>query len=181
MALIVEYHVVADMYPVGTTAISAGMLISLNASGQAIPSAANPDQQSIGIAGDSRLAAEGQTTAYSDQVTIGAGGAGTRYTENRVSDFYNETLSSQKITVYNGGGKFWISSDLFNNNGASCSPGLLIGLGTAAGEWTDTAVTDDDVCGVCLGGAQAYPSGVPGTDVSGSITLGDYVPVLLRL
>ncbi len=70
---------------------------------------------------------------------------------------------------------------MFDNNGASCSPGLLIGLGTAAGEWTDSAVTNDDVCGVCLGAVQAYPSGVPGTDTDGHITLGDYVPVLNRL
>lgn len=181
MALIVEYHVIADMYPVSSTAVIAGSLVSLNASGQAIPSAANPDSQSIGIAGDSSLAAEGQTTAYSDQVVIGADGAGSRWTENRVSDFYNETIASQKITVYNGGGKFWISSTLFDNNGASCAPGLLLGLGTVAGEWTDAAVTDDDVCGVCLGAVTAYPSGVPGTDTDGHITLGDYVPVLSRL
>ena len=180
MALIVEYHVVADMYPVGDTAISAGMLVSMTA-GVIVPSAADPDQQSFGIAGDNRLSAEGQTTAYSDQLTIGAGGAGSRWTENRVSDFYDETLASQKITVYNGGGKFWISNDLFDNDGASCAGGLLIGLGTIAGDWTDTAVTDDDVCGLCVGASQAYPSGVPGTDVSGSITLGNYVPVVLRI
>jgi len=180
MALIVEYHVVADMYPVGDTAIQAGMLVSMTA-GVIVPSAADPDQGSFGIAGDNRLAAAGQTTAYSDQLTIGASGGGSRWTENRVSDFYDETLASQKITVYNGGGKFWISNTLFNNDGAGCTGGLLIGLGTVAGEWTDTAVTDDDICAVCVGASQAYPSGVPGTDVSGSITLGNYVPVVLRI
>ncbi len=181
MALIVEYHVVADMYDVGATAIQAGMLVSMTAD-LIVPSAANPDQQSLGIAGDSRLAAEGQTTAYSDQVRIGAGGGTTRFTENRVSDFYNETLASDKITVYNGGGKFWISNTLFDNDGASCTGGLLIGLGTVAGEWTDSAVTDDDVCAVCVGASQAYSSGVPGTDTTdGSISLGNYVPIVLRL
>jgi len=184
MALIVEYHVVADMYPVGATAISAGMLVGFT-NNLIVPSTADPDQQSIGIAGDSALAAEGQTTAYSAQLTIGSNGGGTRWTENRISDFYDETTASQKITVYNGGGKFWVSSTLFDNDGASCSAGLLIGSGTIAGDWTDTAVTDDDVCGLCVGAVQGYDSGVPGTDVTngsgGSMTLGDYVPVVLRI
>jgi len=86
MALIVEYHVVADMYPVSDSVISAGMLVSLNANGQVIPTVAAADT-GFGIAGDSALDAEGQTTAYSASVVIGANGAGTRFTSNRVSDF----------------------------------------------------------------------------------------------
>jgi hypothetical protein len=182
MALIVEYHVVADMYPVGTTAITAGMIVSITA-GLVVPanSSLDPDSEAIGIAGDSKLSAEGQTTAYSDQVRIGANNGTSRYTENRVSDFYDETLASQKITVYNGGGKFWISNGLFDNDGASCVAGLLVGIGTVAGEWKDTASTDDDIIGLCVGASQAYPSGVPGTDVTGSITLGNFVPIVLRI
>ena len=184
MALVVEYHVCAMSLTVGTTAITAGMLVTLNTSAQVVPAptGTDPDVDAIGIAGDSALAAEGQTTAYSDQVRIGAG-ATTRYTENRVSDFYDETTASDKITVYNGGGKFWISSDLWDNSGAGCAAGLATGVsGTTAGEWLDATQTDDDICGICLGGVQAYPSGVPGTDTTdGSITLGNYVPVLLRL
>ena len=185
MALIVEYHVVADMYPVGAQAITAGMIVSLNAAGQAVPAPAalaSPQVVAIGIAGDSALAAEGQTTAYSDQVRLGADGAGTRWTENRVSDFYNETTASQKITVYNGGGKFWISSELFDGDGV-IAPGLPLGVsGTTAGEWEDVAgVANDDICGIAVGPVQQYPSGVPGTDTDGHITLGDYVPVVLRL
>ena len=185
MALIVEYHVVADMYPVSTTAITAGMIVSLNAAGQAIPAPTalvSNAQRAIGIAGDSSLAAEGQTTAYSDQVRLGADGVGTRWTENRVSDFYNETTASQKITVYNGGGKFWISSDLFDGDGTP-APGMTLTIsGTTAGEWEDAAnATDDDIVAVAVGPVQAYPSGVPGTDIDGHNTLGDYVPVVLRL
>jgi len=184
MALIVEYHVNADMYAVGTSQIEAGMLVGFT-NGLIVPTVANPDSQSIGIAGDSALTAEGQTTAYSAQLTIGANGAGSRWTENRVSDFYDETSASQKITVYNGGGKFWVSSTLFDNNGASLAAGMLIGAGTVAGEWTDTAVTDDDVCALAVGVVQGYDSGVPGTDVTngsgGSMTLGDYGPLVIRI
>ena len=54
---------------------------------------------------------------------IGANGAGSRWTENRVSDFYDETKASDKITVYNGGGKFWISSTLFDSDAASVAAG----------------------------------------------------------
>ena len=182
MALIVEYHVVADQYPVGASAIQAGMLVQLTG-GLVVPLAtsANPDQIALGIAGDSRLAAEGQTTAYSDTVVIGADGAGTRWTSNRVSDFYNEALASHKITVYNGGGKFWISATLFDSDGVGMTAGTLLkGSGSTAGEWVGSG-TDDDVLGLAVGGVTAYGSGVPGTDVDGHISLGNYIPVVLRV
>jgi len=184
MALIVEYHVIADMYPVSSTSITAGMIVSLNAAGQAIPATAglDPGNTALGIAGDSSLTTQGQTTAYSAQVVIGADGAGTRWTENRVSDFYDETVASQKITVYNGGGKFWVSENLFDA-AASVTPGLALGVSDAtAGEWEESGVADDDVCGIAVGTNAAYDSGVPGTDTTdGSITLGNYVPLVLRL
>lgn len=185
MALIVEYHVVADMYPVSDTPITAGMIVSLNAAGQAVPAPTTLNatgNTALGIAGDSSLDAQGQTTAYSDTVRLGADGAGTRWTENRVSDFYDETTASQKITVYNGGGKFWISSDLFDGDG-TVTPGLALGIsGTTAGEWEDAgSQTTDQIIGISTGPVQQYPSGVPGTDIDGHITLGDYIPVVLRL
>jgi hypothetical protein len=182
MALIVEYHVIADMYPVGATAIQAGMIVTLTA-GLVVPLAtgADPDQIAIGIAGDSKLTSAAQTTAYSDTVVIGADGATTRWTSNRVSDFYDETAASQKITVYNGGGKFWISSTLFDSDASTIVAGdLLKGSGSTAGEWVRAGV-DDDIIGLAVGAITAYPSGVPGTDTDGHITLGNYVPVLLRI
>ena len=185
MALIVEYHVVAEMYPVGTEAISAGMLVQLNAAGNVIPITGADSTIALGVAGDSALAAEGQTTAYSDQVTIGADGANSRWTENRVSDFYDETTASQKITVYNGGGKFWISEDLVD--GSASIPSTIdstswLKTGATAGHYaiSGAATIGETIC-VAVGASQAYPSGVPGTDVTGSITLGNYVPVILKI
>ena len=184
MALIVEYHVMADMYLVGTAAISAGMLVSL-AYGLAIPTPTGQatDKTVLGIAGDSALAAEGQTTAFSAQVTIGANGAGNRFTSNRVSDFYDETAASAKVTVYNGGGKFWISEDLFDVAGDITGGELLMPSAATAGEWVDGAtVADNDEVALAVGANQAYDSGVPGTDTANvSITLGNYVPVILRV
>lgn len=185
MALIVEYHVIADMYPVSSTAVTAGMIVSLDSSGQIVPAPTTlPDgvgQRAIGIAGDSSLDAAGQTTAYSAQVVIGADGAGSRWTANRVSDFYDETVASQKITVYNGGGKFWVSEDLFDTP-ASVTPGTPLGVGDTAGYWEESSVTTDDICAVSVGDNTAYDSGVPGADTAdGSITLGNYIPLILRL
>jgi hypothetical protein len=180
MALIVEYHVNADMYAVGTTAISAGMIVELNTAGLVVPVAGLNNDDNLGIAGDSALAQEGQTTAYSAQVTIGADGAGTRWTENRVSDFYDETTASQKITVYNGGGKFWISSDLLAA-GETAAIGALYESSNTAGNWVVGAAAADTTVALGVGAAQAYPSGVPGTDIDGSITLGNYFPVVLRI
>ena len=189
MAIIVEQHVVADMYPVSGN-ITAGMLVSFPvAGGTAVVKAPiigtlGVGKNAIGVAGDSALAQEGQTTAYSAQVRLGAAGATQRYTENRVSDFYNETAASNKVTVYNGGGKFWISTDLFDASAGIIS-GTRLGVSSAeAGEWEDSVsatVADDDICAVAVGAAQAYPSGVPGTDTTdGSITLGNYIAMILR-
>ena len=183
MALIVEYHVVADMYPVGDTAITAGMAVCLT-NGLVVPASNTTGAagKCLGIAGDSKLTAEGQTTAYSDQVVIGANGANTRWTENRVSDFYDETKASDKITVYNGGGKFWISSTLFDSDAASVAAGNTLAPSSSVdGEWA-TGASDDDIVALAVGASQAYPSGVPGTDTTdGSITLGNFVPVVLRV
>ena len=135
MALIVEYHVVADMYPVGAASITAGMLVQNAANGVVAAPTGAAVGTLLGIAGDSALDEAGQTTAYSAEVTIGANGAGSRYTENRVSDFYDETVASQKITVYNGGGKFWISDDLLKTGVTAAINTLMQRCDTTAGEW----------------------------------------------
>lgn len=177
MALIVEYHVVADQYAVGSTAISAGMLVSLDGAGVVIPTPTGSNAAIVlGIAGDSALTSEGRSTAYSDQVFIGAA-ASARWTENRVSDFYDETTASDKITVYHGGGKFWISEDLFDASPAVNA--YVDNSATTDGEYRITATAGQEI-GIAVGTSQAYPSGVPGTDINGSITLGNFIPVILR-
>ncbi len=187
MALIVEQHVVADMYPVGTTAIQAGMLVTMVQNGTVIP-AAQGSEVCIGIAGDSALTTAGQTTAYSSQVVIGASDADTartRWTSNRISDMYDETLASGKITVYNGGGKFWISDDLVTGELAT-DAGVSL-ESDAGGHWV-AGSTAKEVVAITTGLAQGYSSGVPGTDTpDGSIELGtstsgnNWLPITLRI
>lgn len=187
MALIVEQHVVANSYPVGSTAIQAGMLVSMVNDGTVVPAGADSTIV-IGIAGDSALTGSGQTTAYSAEVVIGASDADTartRWTSNRISDMYDETLASGKITVYNGGGKFWISDDLITGELAIDAGELL--ESEAGGHWA-TGNTAGEVVAICVGHAQQYPSGVPGTDTpDGSIALGtstsgnNWLPISLRI
>lgn len=194
MALIVEYHVIADMYPVGSTAIKAGMLVAMDPAGTGviIPATTALKDSVIGIAGDSALASAAQTTAYSDTVVIGATAtptstAQTRWTENRVSDFYNETTASGKITVYNGGGKFWVSEDLVTSiSTVAPGDGLKADDGGMYEEVANNA--DGDQVAMCVGAARTYPSGVPGTDTTdGSIALGNagtnnyWLPIVLRV
>jgi hypothetical protein len=184
MALIVEQHVVADRYQ-PASAITAGMLVTLTTAGT-VEAATTSATNSIGVAGDSWLAAEGQTTAYSDQVVIGANSSTDprqRFTENRVSDFFDETRASGLITVYHGGGKFWIINTLFDSDGSTIAPGDELRVSTAvAGEWDEGATTAvGDHVATAAAASAAYPSGVPGTDITGSITLGNYIPVLLRI
>lgn len=187
MALIVEQHVVADQYPVGSTAIQAGMLLSMVNDGTVIP-ASQGVKIVIGIAGDSALTTAGQTTAYSAQVVIGSDDADTarrRWTSNRISDMFDETVASGKITVYHGGGKFWISDDLITGELAIDAGELL--ESETGGHWA-TGNSAGEVVAVCVGHAQQYPSGVPGTDTpDGSIALGtstsgnNWLPIILRI
>ena len=181
MALIVEYHVVADMYAVGTASITAGMVISL-VNNLAVPTPTGNDETTVlGVAGDSALDQAGQTTAYSAQTVIGADGGGTRWTENRVSDFYDETTASQLCTVYNGGGKFWISTDLFDDDQAVTAGTYVETSATTAGEWDDNSTAGAEAA-IAVGASQAYPSGVPGTATTdGSMSLGNFIPVVLRI
>lgn len=190
MALIVEYHVIAAQFNVtgtltaGTSDIKAGMVVifddtyGVNAGPASLDAVQNAKATGIiGIAGDSRLAAEGQTTAYSDTLRTGANGAQTRWTSNRVSDFYNETLASGKITVYMGGGKFWTDQYTETN---TATAGMTICTSATRGKVASKTTATYPI-GICAGAATAYPSGVPGTDTEGSITLGTYLPIILRV
>ncbi len=176
MALIEEYHVVADMYPVNpdtNPSIIEGMHIMLDVDGFAVTATGGTATYSIGIAGDSTTEATGDSnnTPFQDSLVINAQGA-TRRTENRVSDMFNETLASSKITVYQGGGKFHTDQYVTTDTFVTGDP-LYV---SAAGLLTVTAATNTQVVGICTNVPRQYPSGVPGTDTAdGSISLGFYV------
>ena len=181
MALIPIQHVIADNFPVdpdwdftgANGLIEAGTCVDLDGAGF-IRLVATAGNRALGLAGDN-LTNAGGGTPYAANLTIGAGGNRQTSTQNRVSDFFDETVASSLLTVYHGGGRF--ATDQF-------AAGIAFALGeelysTAAGLLTNAAAGNNVVVGSVVAAPSAYPSGVPGTDVSGSITLGDYLDMIL--
>jgi len=188
MALIEEYHVTADMYPVDpdtNPAVTEGQVVTLNAAGNCILASTG---WVLGIAGDStaqETEAGELNTAYAADLVVSASGA-VRRTENRVSDVFNETLSSSKITVYNNGGKFHTDQYETRNEANSAVQAYAVGAAlyaSANGKLTaDTALVAQDIVGRCVVAPRDYPSGVPGTDTAdGSLSLGTYLTFHLRV
>lgn len=130
-------------------------------------------------------------TSLEGALVLGALGASQRFTQNRVADNYNEVLASGKMTVYHSGGEFWTDQyELTQANGTTANtfaPGTELyasgageTIGTDAGElvaragrFTEEAGTVDNIrSGMVLTAPTAYPSGVPGTDVTWPSGLG---------
>ena len=172
MALIEVYHVVADMYNVNPTftEIKEGMAVVLDDNGYvALPSSKDGV---LGVAGDSTSTAG--ATEWSANVTISANGA-QRMTENRVSNQGNETLASGKMTVYTVGGKF--RTDQYDTT-KEYTYGCTLYAGTT-GLITSNSASSVKVIGVCVEPPAAFPSGVPGTTVNGSMSLGNFLTFIL--
>jgi len=128
MALIEIYHVVADMHPVDDQTIREGMLVKLDANASVIPCNV-ASERPIGVAGDNTVLSASnanKSTPYSANLTIGANGANAQWTQNRVSDYGNETLASAKMTVYSGGGKF--ATDQYDGTVLTWTSLLLISM-----------------------------------------------------
>lgn len=176
MALIEVQHVVADMYAVDSTTnpgIIEGRVVALNADSEAV--LCDTSSRPIGLAGDSSDTSTGQTE-YAADLVLSPNGA-TRSTSNRVSDFFNESLGSGKITVYNSGGRFL--TDQYNTSD-SFTPGDAL-FSDANGRLTTVDTGSQVQVAVCIAPPRDYPSGVPGTDIDGSITLGSFMPVILSI
>jgi hypothetical protein len=198
--LIEVFHIVAGEYPVDADAtgdIERGSFVELANTG--LVRLSTNGTAPLGIAGDSRSTGTAYT-AYSANLRIGANGAYTRSTQNRVADMFNETLASGKITVYSNGGLFRISSNLLVA-GANTAPNTPL-YPHVPGLWDSTANGCPVVAATVVADVAAYPSGVPGgyptggvnggtnaygptyaapTDntVQGSLSLGDFL--LIRL
>ena len=180
MALKEIYHTVASTLPTDadTGTILAGVQVRLDANALVTNITAITDVP-IGVAGDTKRQGTGLNNPESANLVTGAhqtvtGGA-TRATQNRVADNYNETLASGEITVYHGAGEFW--TDQYDTNIAAWTPGQILDY-TATGLWTNT-VASTYRTGVLFGAPQALPSGVPGTDVQGSISFGTFLHLRL--
>ena len=166
MALIERYHVVAAERTVATgETIKEGQIVSLNSSGEVIlqkANAGNHEEVPYGIAGDTK------STSASAMPGVGMGvPSGSTGWQNRVSDYYNETKASGKMTVYHSGGEF--ATDQFVANVSSAVAGAAL---YAVSGVLDTVNTQSSgVVARLIKGAGTYPSGVPGVDLNGDQAL----------
>lgn len=171
MALIERFHVVAAERPVASgQTILEGMVVSLNSSGEIVlMTSAAATQVPYGIAADTKSDSYSTMPGVTD-VVVSADGSTTGM-QNRVSDGYNETKASGKMTVYHSGGEFATDQFVDVVSSAAVLKPLyadVSGTGAACGKLT-TVTTNGHIVAYLLQAAGAYPSGVPGVD---STTIG---------
>ena len=168
MALVEKYHVVAAVRPVASgETIKEGQVVALDDSGNVVLEGATGAgktyvNRAYGIAGDTK------STTASSMPGIVSGW------QNRVSDYFDETKASGKMTVYHSGGEF--ATDQFSVNVAASTPGARLFARNGILDTTDQAGSSADpftLVAILTQAAAAYPSGVPGTDLTiGDIALG---------
>jgi hypothetical protein len=170
MALIPRYHVVADYLPVLSTAeIIMGSFVKFDADGFIVQATGAAQEYAYGIAGDTKSSSTSGMPSTNDAI-LGAGGVSQSFV-NRVSDgLTDETKASAKMTVYHSGGKF--ATDQYDTTG-SYVPGAALYVGANGKLQTSDAGSGQIVARTVSEGP--FPSGVPGIDTDGDITLGDYL------
>jgi hypothetical protein len=173
MALIEEYMVVADHFAVNSavTELIEGMFVKLNGSGEVIKATGAALERAIGVAGDTK------STSQSGLPSTNASSMGAYV--NRVSDSFDETKASGRCTVYHSGGKF-----LSNQYEAAPSKTWACGLPlyvSGNSLLTTDASTSAQIVATCVQVPSAVESGVPGIDVRGSLTLGNYIEFKLDI
>lgn len=161
MALIEIYHVVADNYPVdpNTAEIKEGMFVALNGANGVRRVTTGDDSRVLGVAGDTKsTSASGMPGTYPGW-------------QSRVSDSFDETKASAKLTVYHSGGKF--ATDQFvDTNMDATKLGYYLKVSESTGQLTyDGAAKTADSVAVLVKAAGTYPSGVPGVDLNGDMAL----------
>jgi hypothetical protein len=162
MAIIPLYYVVAssvDLDP-DTLDIKEGMGVALNGIAGARRVTTGDDGKVFGLAGDTH------STSASSMPGVSTGW------QNRVSDGYDETKASAKLTVYHGGGEF--ATDQFvDTNMDAAHVGQYLKVSESTGTLTlDGAAKTADSVAMLMQPAGAYPSGVPGTDINQDAELG---------
>jgi len=170
MALIPRFHVVADDLPVDSSAsIIMGSFVKLADDGEVVQATGAASEYAFGIAGDTKSSSTSGMPSTNNAI-IGASGTSQAFV-NRASDgLTDETKASAMMTVYHSGGKF--ASDQYDTTG-TYAPGAALYVGANGKLQTSDAGSGQVVARVVSEGA--YPSGVPGVDVDGDITLGDYI------
>lgn len=189
MALIVLQHDVVDNFDVdpnysisSSGRILAGAIVGLDSNGYvALADKTTTGVLALGIAGDS-ISDEYRITTYGADLIISPKGA-KRWTSPRVSDFYNETLASGKMTVYFGGGRF-ATDQYLGSDSWTTSRGKAV-YSNAVGQFTLSSNSSASrQVGYVAAPPTDYPSGVPGVDspsVENSMSLGQFLTVHLNL
>jgi hypothetical protein len=166
MALVEIFHVVANEYPVDTASleIKEGMLVALTSAGIRRVTTGDAGKV-VGVAGDTK------STTASAMPGIYAGW------QNRVSDSFDETKASAKLTVYSSGGAFATDMYVAGNVDASKIGDYLIAdeatgkLKYGGAALNALQVANTPAIAQLTGAAGAYPSGVPGVDINGDMAL----------
>ena len=183
MALIPVYFTVAGQFKIdnsATTPIAPGTLLSLTegGDGEAYVSKASTSSGVVGVAGDgfrTELLSP-PASGYAADIVIGSNGNTTTRSQNRLSDLFRETGASGLMTTYSGSGTFrtteyatgltWtVGQKLYSN-----ASGLLTNVSNSGG-----------AVGTLVKKPSAFPSGVPGTDIDGSMSLGTYLTFNLNV
>lgn len=152
-----------------TYGIYQGMVVGVNEFGyvKKASSAVNSfDAFALGLAGDT-LARVSSYTVYAESLIVGAS-SNKRFSQNRVSDFYNETLGSGLMTVYISGGHFL--TDMIDDSVTYTVGDRLLPMDNQTGlisNATSGGSNYRDV-GFLVSGPTTYPSGVPGNNAFGS-------------
>ncbi len=155
MALIERYHVVAASKTVAAgETIKEGMIVSLDSEGQVVKQNVT-EAIPYGIAGDTKA------TAASAMPGIAAGW------QNRVSDYFDETKASTKMTVYHSGGEF--ATDQFTSNVSSAV--INAPLYAVDGLFHTADTQSSGIVARLTVTAGSVASGVPGTDINGDQAL----------
>lgn len=162
MAIIPLYYVVAGNYDIDpeTLDIKEGACVAFNGAAGVRRVTTGDDGKVLGLSGDTK------STSASSMPGVVDGW------QNRISDGYNETKASGKLTVYHSGGEF--ATDQFVDTDLDASH---LGQYLKADETTGTLVLEGaaksaDTVAMLVGAAGAYPSGVPGSDINNDTELG---------
>jgi hypothetical protein len=108
MALVEKFHVVAAERAVASgQTIKEGQCVALNTYGEVVLESASFGM-TYGIAGDTK------STTASAMPGVASGW------QNRVSDYFDETKASGKMTVYHSGGEFATDQFATNVSGSLC-------------------------------------------------------------
>jgi hypothetical protein len=173
MALIEKYMGLASTHSVDPTlsegsvlVIKEGMLVTINSLGIRRVETATVNKV-FGIAGDTN------SQSASSMPGISAGW------QNRVSDSFDETKASQKITVYHTGGEYGTDQfvdtnmeDAHVSNVLVASTGGLLDNTNAYANVAAAITAGRQPVAILTRSAGMYPSGVPGTDTNGDMALG---------